>query len=505
MGLWRYVDQGVCHEDEEALARALSAQGERNLFHDDQLLLLEHQDTRLERPPLTVRRFTLTLARSDWLDGTSSSGTEEQRRWTSDPVPLAADDRPPAADLPALHALFSQVHEYLHSASPAARPAAARSVPPPTQTTPPTHATPPSRRKRSIVVALLLVAGALLAMAVSQGLSRTSERSGSSAWSAGASRPSAADVAALTSKVSPGLVDITASLPYQNAQMAGTGIVLSAWGEILTNNHVIDGATAVSVTDLGNGQAYQAYVIGYDRSLDIAVLQLTAASGLQTIRSGDSSKLKIGQGVVAIGNAGGVGGTPKAAAGTVVALDQQVVATNQENGSAEQLAGLIGVDADVQPGDSGGPLVDAAGRTTGIDTAAAADFSFLSGASRGFAIPISQALAIAQKIESGRPSAGVHIGSTAFLGVELSTAQSAGQSDGGATVAGVLPGTPAQQLGLSSGDVITSLAGQTVDSAITLTSILDGCQPGARVTLGWVDLSGQQHTASVQLGSGPPA
>ena len=241
--------------------------------------------------------------------------------------------------------------------------------------------------------------------------------------------------------MSPGLVDINASLAYQNMQVEGTGVVLSAGGEVLTNNHVIDGATAISVTDVGNGLRYQASVVGYDRSLDIAVLQLTNASGLQMIRSGESSSLRIRQGVVALGNAGGLGGTPSAAAGTVVALDQRIVATNEGNGSSERLTGLIGVDAAVQPGDSGGSLVDASGRVMGIDTAASADFWLSSGSSQGFAIPIDSALSIANRIEDGRPSAGVHIGPTALLGIELTASVSSGASQNGrgATVAAVVP------------------------------------------------------------------
>jgi S1-C subfamily serine protease len=530
VGLWRYVDRGVCYEDEEALVHALAGQGKRNLFHDDQLLVLEHESLPPQQPPLVGRRLILTRARSDWLGGASSSGSDAQRRWRSDPLPLSGDGWPSEADLPAVRAFFSQVHAYLHdheetdgrplateavSAAPGedtCTSGAARTLSAPPTSLPaarpilrPTQPKSPSRRRRPVLIALLL-GGMLLAVVMSQGFWRASGQSGSSVWLSGASRPSAAEVAALASAVSPGLVYITSSLADQNSQVAGTGVVLSALGEVLTNNHVIDGAGGVSVSDVGNGRSYQAYVVGYDRSLDIAVLQLVDASGLQTIQPGDSSALRIGQGVVAIGNAGGLGGAPIAEAGTIVALDQQVVATNQGNGSSEQLSGLIGVDAAVQPGDSGGPLIDAAGRTIGIDTAASEEFSLSSGSSRGFAIPISQALSIAQKIESGTPSVGVHIGPTAFLGVELALSKSTGaRRSGGALVAGVFPTSPAQQVGLGSGDLITSLAGRRVDSGTTLTSILDGCQPGNQVSVNWTDPSGQHRTASVQLGIGPPA
>ena len=146
--------------------------------------------------------------------------------------------------------------------------------------------------------------------------------------------------------------------------------MLTSTGEILTNNHVIDGATSISVTDVGNGKTYKATVVGYDKSHDIAVLQLQGASGLKTAKIGDSSKATVGESVVAIGNAGGTGGTPSAAGGSIVALNQQITASDELGGASEQLTGLIEVNADVQPGDSGGSLVDSAGQVIGIDTAA---------------------------------------------------------------------------------------------------------------------------------------
>jgi S1-C subfamily serine protease len=285
----------------------------------------------------------------------------------------------------------------------------------------------------------------------------------------------------------------------------GTGIALSAEGEVLTNNHVIDGATTITVTDLGNGQRYQGSVAGYDRSLDIAVVTLTGAVGLPTIRLGDSSRLKIGEGVVALGNAQGRGGAPSAAAGSLVALDRRVIAEDKGGGNPERLSGLIGVDAAVQPGDSGGPLVDAAGQTIGITTAGNEHPRRFWGACRAYAIPIRQALWVATQVMTGKPSAGVHIGPTAFLGVGLVAggAKETAQAVSGATISGVLRGSPADQAGLVAGDRLTSLAGQPIDSPTTLASALDRCRPAQRVTLGWADLSGLRHAASVQLVVGP--
>ncbi len=216
------------------------------------------------------------------------------------------------------------------------------------------------------------------------------------------------DVSSIAAKVDPGLVEIDTTLGYQQEQAAGTGIVLSSNGEVLTNNHVvIDGATTIRVTDVGNGKTYSASVVGYDRSHDIAVLQLPDnASGLQTASIGNSSTAAVGEDVVGIGNAGGTGGTPSAAGGTVTAIDKSITAQD-DDGSAEQLNGLIQTNANIQAGDSGGSLVNTSGQVIGMDTAASAGFSFespdQSSGSEGFAIPINQAISIARQIEPVRP------------------------------------------------------------------------------------------------------
>jgi S1-C subfamily serine protease len=331
--------------------------------------------------------------------------------------------------------------------------------------------------------------------------------------------------------VDPGLVDINTTLGYQQEQAAGTGIVLSSNGIILTNNHVIDGATSISVTDIGNKKTYTASVVGYDRTKDIAVLQLHNASGLTTATLGNSSNASVGEDVVGVGNAGGTGGTPSAAGGTVTALNQSITASDDGDGTSEQLSGLIETNADIQPGDSGGALVDTTGEVLGIDTAASAGFSFQSNAqssgTQGFAIPIDTALSIAKSIEEGSGSSTVHIGETAFLGVEINASGSSSSNSGnsgsggfgssfggnsgntgstasGASVASVVTNGPAQEAGLAEGDVITSLGGKTVTTPNDLTTAISQYHPGDKVSIGWTDSSGQTHTATVQLSSGPP-
>ena len=192
--------------------------------------------------------------------------------------------------------------------------------------------------------------------------------------------------------------------------------MLTSNGEILTNNHVVDGATKISVTDIGNGKTYAATVVGYDLGHDIAVLQLQGASGLKTAQLA-TSKPSVGEAVVAIGNAGGTGGTPTSAGGSVTALGQSITASDELTGSSEQLSGLIEVNSNVEAGDSGGPLVNAAGQVIGMDTAASQSFAFSAQGNAGFAIPISTAIPVAKDIEAGQAGATVHIGSTAFLGV----------------------------------------------------------------------------------------
>ena len=309
---------------------------------------------------------------------------------------------------------------------------------------------------------------------------------------------SMSQVSAVAAKVSPGVVDINTVLGYQGGSAAGTGIVLSSDGLVLTNNHVVAGATSVTATDVDNGQTYKASVVGYDRTEDIAVVKLSSASGLTVAPLGDSSTVNTGDGIVAIGNAGGTGGQPSAVGGTVMALDQSITAQDDSSGASEQLTGLIEIAAAIQPGDSGGPLATTDGQIIGVDTAASSSYHYRAASGDGFAIPINQATAIAKQIESGQASTSVHIGATPFLGIQTS-----GGSGNGAQVVGVVPGSPAESAGLSGGDVIQTINGDSVDSSTTLTGLLDQHHPGDRLTVGWIDSAGQTHTATVTPVAGP--
>jgi S1-C subfamily serine protease len=337
-----------------------------------------------------------------------------------------------------------------------------------------------------------------------------SGNSGSGSQREGAGGPS--DVKGIAAKITPALVDVNTSFGYQGAAGAGTGIVLTSNGEVLTNNHVVDGATGIRVTDLGNNKTYSASVVGYDPVHDMAVIQLKGASGLKTASLGDSATTKVGQPVVAVGNAEGKGGTPTATGGSITGLGRSIVANDELDGTSEHLHGLIQVNADVISGDSGGSLVNSSSQVIGMDTAAEHQFSLNAPASRGYAIPINQALATARAIEAGQGSADVHVGATAFLGVLISSAQSGqsgqsgqGSTTKGATVVRAVPGGPVAKAGVIGGDVITSLDGHSVTSSESLSRLMITHHPGDHVTLDWATASGQSRTATITLASGPPS
>ncbi len=332
-----------------------------------------------------------------------------------------------------------------------------------------------------------------------------------------------ADVPAIAAKVSPALVDVNVTFNYQDAGGAGTGIVLTSDGLVLTNNHVVDEATKISVTDVGNGKTYPATVLGYDKTHDVALLQLQGASHLQTAKL-SSSGASVGQAVVAIGNAGGTGGTPTSAGGSVTGLDQSITANDELTGGSEQLSGLIETNANIEAGDSGGPLVNVSGQVVGMDTAASDSFAFSAEGNQGFAIPISEAWSIAKSIEAKQGTSTIHVGATAFIGLQISANNSSsgfgsgpgfgfGQTPStqvpatvnGLTVSSVVGGTPAQKAGIASGDVITAFDGHSITSDAQLTDLLVPDHPGQKATITWVTPAGASHTATITLASGPPA
>ncbi|HEX7276475.1 MAG TPA: trypsin-like peptidase domain-containing protein [Acidimicrobiales bacterium] len=310
--------------------------------------------------------------------------------------------------------------------------------------------------------------------------------------------PVSAEAAAVADKVRPGVVDINTELAFQHATAAGTGMVLTEDGRVLTNNHIIEGATAITATVVETGKSYPATVVGTDASGDIALLQLKGASGLDTVAIGDSDTVRVGDRVVSLGNAGGLGGQPSVKEGTVEAVGQDLAIGDPARGGFHQLENLIATTVPLQSGDSGGPLVDAGGEVIGIDTAASVPTRFQSTEAMGFAIPIADAMAVVRQIESGQATDTVHIGPTAFLGVSLVTG-----GGPGVLVAGVASGSPADDAGLEEGDTITAADGQAVDSGDALSTVIRAHRPGDKVGLQWTDRDGDRHSTTVELATGP--
>ncbi|MGI8679455.1 MAG: S1C family serine protease [Jatrophihabitans sp.] len=295
-----------------------------------------------------------------------------------------------------------------------------------------------------------------------------------------------------------GVVTVVSTLKYQQAQSAGTGMVLSSDGEILTNNHVINGATSIVVTVESTGTSYRADVVGTAPTSDVAVLKLRNASGLRQAdlaAKANSNDVHVGDTVVGVGNAGGTGNLT-AAAGKITALNQSITAADQAGQDPERLTGLIQISAKIIAGDSGGPLYDSVGKIIGIDTAASAVRTTAN--SSAYAIPIDQAIGIADQIESGVQTASIHQGLPGFLGVGT-------RPDGGAgaLVSGLLDGGPAGAAGITPRSVITAVDGKSVTSPQSLRALLVGHGPGAKVTVTWTDPSGRSQTATVTLATGP--
>jgi len=347
---------------------------------------------------------------------------------------------------------------------------------------------------------------------------------------------------AIYTKVKKGLVIIDDSLNYQAEEAAGTGMVLSSSGLVLTNNHVIEDATSISATVVATGKTYKVKVLGYDQTGDVAAVQLIGASGLATVPLGDSSAVKSGAAVLAMGNAEGQNEIVPAA-GQVTGINQTITASD-DGGSAstETLHGMFETDADIVSGDSGGAMADAAGQVVGMNTAGDGT-TFGNQQATGYAIPINTALSVVDKITAGQASSTITLGYPSFIGVftygtssspatQLQQAEQAlGEDEGGfgggqqtcyesnadmpvpdsvaktssgTMIIGSICKTPAANVGMQGGDVITAVNGKAIGSPNDLLSVLSGYKPGISVTITWVNLSGHTTTSKITLAAGPP-
>jgi S1-C subfamily serine protease len=439
---------------------------------------------------------------------------------------------------------------------------------------PPGYGGPP-RKRRGVatlitylaVAALAATAGGLVVSFVDTGNSQPSASSGSGNNNGGFNFPgvnngsgngssganiSSATVQKVRNAVLPGLVVIDSSLGDQGTDVgaAGTGMIISKSGLVLTNNHVIDQTTGLTATVVATGRKYTAKWLGYDKTSDIAVIQIENASNLRTVPLGDSSTVKVGDDVVAMGNAGGTGEI-STVTGTITGLDQTITASDEGSGAPpERLTDMLQTNADIVQGDSGGPLSSTDGKVIGMDTAASTG-SFSNTQDVGFAIPINHALSIADEIIAGKGSSQVQIGSTGFVGVlvagnsgggqstqtspqaQLQQQEQADQQPGGvggipatgcvptgsspsgvpSSIAPVSSGTlvlgticeePAAEAGMIPGDVITSVAGKKVSSPASLTNILQGVRSGTTVSITWITPSNQTVNHMLTVAAAPP-
>lgn len=314
------------------------------------------------------------------------------------------------------------------------------------------------------------------------------------------------DVNAVAAKVQPGMVDIYTQLST-GLSGAGTGVILNPTGEVLTNNHVIEGSTSISVVHIASGQRYTAVVVGVVPSEDLAVLQIQGAANLPTVPLGKSSSVKVGDPIVALGNAGGAGGAPHTVSGTVQALNQTITATDLDGNHPETLSGLIQIDAPLEPGDSGGPLINKSGQVIGINTAASATRRFRAvGDAVGFAIPIDRAMPLVAQIQAGQASATVRLGYPGQLGVIMSEpapATTPGAAPEGVLVAEVMPGSPAASAGVVPGDVLTEVDGEAATSPDQVSGLIKKRRAGEKLNFSWIDESDRRRNATVILAPGP--
>lgn len=354
---------------------------------------------------------------------------------------------------------------------------------------------PHERRFRRWFVAVMLLVVVLIGAVTGVGVSvwRGAESPVSTTSGSGA-------VSGSVDVVDRAVVDVTSRLADGSGVAAGTGMIISASGEVLTNNHVVrDGAHITAEVD-GAGPDIPATVLGVDAVHDVALLQLQGVSNLPTVSFADSSSLHVGDGVTALGNALGQGGQPVSSSGDVTALGQTITVSDEIGGN-ETLNNLIEINAQILQGDSGGPLLNASGQVVGMDTAAE-----VLGVGRnpssiaGYAIPSNDALSVVKQIRHGGGGT-VQPGSVAVLGVEVVGAGAAH----GVAVSGVQPQSPADQAGIAAGDVITSIDGKGVTSPSDLRTAIQGHKVGDQVRVAWTDSAGASHAAMVRLAAGPPA
>ena len=281
----------------------------------------------------------------------------------------------------------------------------------------PTEAPSPKKKNHRGVVAIAAVAvlvggvaGAAAATVAHRDGTPTAVASASAVKVAGDSSGTSS-VSQIVKSVSPAVVEITAT-DDDGSEDEGTGMIITANGEVLTNNHVIDGATTITVALDNSTRQLTATVIGADPDKDVALLQIKHESGLPTVTFADSSKVSVGDSVVAIGNALALGDSASVTSGIVSALDRQITAGDSDSSATETLKGMIQTDAAINPGNSGGALLNAAGQVIGMNTAAAGSTDGTSAQDIGFAIPSDTLTALISGLRSGGDGSESNVGAS---------------------------------------------------------------------------------------------
>ncbi|MGO4956638.1 trypsin-like peptidase domain-containing protein [Luteococcus sp. Sow4_B9] len=281
---------------------------------------------------------------------------------------------------------------------------------------------------------------------------------------------------------------------------AGTGMVVSQDGYVLTNYHVVQSSTRVDVQLATTGRGYTADVIGHDPVNDVALLKLEGAKDLETVTF-DDDQLAVGDEVTAVGNANGQGYL-SGAAGRVRELNSSITVANENAASGqEELSDVIKTSAAAQPGDSGGPMFDAEGEVVGMTTAgqtASSGIRTQSVTVASYAVPIERARKIIEEIQQGKEEGTTRVGPRAYLGVSVQTLE--GRS---MVVSSVVQDGPAARVGLQRGDRITSIDGMDVTTHASLSDKLAEHEPGDSVEIGWTDAAGQERRGTVELGESP--
>lgn len=364
-------------------------------------------------------------------------------------------------------------------------------------------------------VGLVALIAALLGGVVGGWLTRGSSSSVSvveSGASPGAALlPNGVSVPDLVKRVLPSIVSIDSIGGGSEDQ--GTGMILSSDGLVLTNNHVIANAASaggtITVTQSTTANAtpkpLATTLVGRDPSNDVALLRITNAKNLSAITMADSDKVEVGDAAVAIGNALGLAaGTPTVTSGIISAMGRTVTAASEDGTGTETLNNLIQTDAAINPGNSGGPLLDSAGHVMGMNTAVAGSDSGQA-QNIGFAIPSNRLMALLPELEKGGT---INPASGGYMGVEITTLTDALRSQynltpaAGALILSVSAGSPADNAGLSQGDVITAINGQKITSADQVITVTKSHKPGDKLKV-TVQQGTTSSTKTVTLGSPP--